>query len=82
MGVDGYRDAPEEPRHSFQEAGWAPGSTWAGFEEKTLLSSTGLKHRTVQPVASNYTDYALRPRCSNNFAGKAVSLIQEKKKNS
>ena len=78
MGVDDHHDAPKETRLSIQEAGWAPDSTSAGFEDKTLLSTTGLKHRAVQPLAGNYTDYAIRPWCSNNFARNAVSLIRKK----
>ena len=41
-----------------QEAGWAPGPVWTGAEN---LAPTGIRSRTVQPVASRYTDYATRP---------------------
>ena len=41
-----------------QEAGWAPGPVWTGAEN---LASPGFDHRTFQPVASRYTDYATRP---------------------
>jgi hypothetical protein len=41
-----------------QEAGWAPGPVWTGAENLTPL---GFDPRTVQPVASRYTDYATRP---------------------
>ena len=42
-----------------QEAGWAPGPVWAGAEN--LAPPPGYDPRTVQPVASRYTDYATRP---------------------
>jgi hypothetical protein len=41
---------------TLQEAGWAPGQVWMGAEN---LASTGFDPRTVQPVASSYTDYAI-----------------------
>jgi len=40
-----------------QEAGWAPGPVWTGVEKVSCL--TGFKHRTVQPAASLYNDYAI-----------------------
>jgi hypothetical protein len=40
-----------------QEAGWAPGPVWAGAEN---LTPPGLDPLTTQPVASHYTDYAIR----------------------
>ena len=36
-----------------QEAGWAPGPVWTGAEN---LAPPGFDPRTVQPVASRYTD--------------------------
>jgi len=39
--------------HVVQEAGWAPGSDWMGADN---LANTGVQPRTVQPVASRYTD--------------------------
>ena len=41
-----------------QEAGWAPGPVWTDAEK---LAPTGIRSRTVQPVASRYTDYATWP---------------------
>jgi len=41
-----------------QEAGWAPGPVGTGAQN---LAPTGIRTRTVQPVASRYTDYATRP---------------------
>jgi len=38
----------KDPVPIVQEAGWAPGPVWTGAENL----------RTVQPVASRYTDYA------------------------
>ena len=40
-----------------QEAGWAPGPVWAGAEN--LASAPGFDPRTVQSVASRYTDWAI-----------------------
>jgi len=45
-----------------QEAGWAPGLVWAGAEN---LAPIGIDPRTVQPVASRYTNYATRPTSTN-----------------
>jgi hypothetical protein len=42
-----------------QEAGWAPGPVWAGAEN--LAPPPGFDPRTIQPVASLYTDYATWP---------------------
>ena len=41
-----------------QEAGWAPGTVWPGAEN---LAPPEFDPRTVQPVASRYADYAIRP---------------------
>jgi hypothetical protein len=41
-----------------QEAGWTPGTVWTGAEN---LAPPGFDTRTVQPIASRYTDYATRP---------------------
>jgi len=41
-----------------QEGGWAPGPVWTGAEN---LAPSGLDPRTVQPVASRYTDWATEP---------------------
>jgi len=55
----GQRHAPaalylrKDPVAIVQEAGWAPGPVWKGAEN---LAPTGIRSRTVQPVASRYTD--------------------------
>jgi hypothetical protein len=49
----------KDPVPVVQEAGWAPGPVCTGAEN--LAPPLGLDHRTVQPVASRYTDYATRP---------------------
>ena len=36
-----------------EEVGWTPGSVWTGVEN---LAPPGFDPRTVQPVASRYTD--------------------------
>jgi hypothetical protein len=41
-----------------QEAWWATGPVWTGAEN---LVPPGFDPRTVQPVASRYTDWAIRP---------------------
>jgi len=48
----------KDPVPIVQEAGWAPGPVWKGAEN---LAPPGFDPRTVQPVASRYTDYANRP---------------------
>jgi len=59
-----------DPVPSVQEAGWAPEPVWKGAKN---LAPTGIRSRTIQPVASRYTDYATRPtqyrkRCLYNDA--------------
>jgi hypothetical protein len=39
-----------------QEAGWAPGPVWTGAQNIAL---GGIRCRTVQPLASLYTDYVM-----------------------
>ena len=51
-----------------QEAGWAPGPVWTGAEN---FAPTGIWPRTVQPVASRYTDYATWP----TFASRVCSYF-------
>jgi hypothetical protein len=46
-----------DPVTVIQEAGWAPGPVWTRAEN---LAHTGFDPRTVQPVASHYTDWATR----------------------
>ena len=59
MGVGGQRHAPvaftlgKDPVPILQEAGWAPGPVWKGAEN---LAPQGFDPRTIQPVASRYTD--------------------------
>ena len=48
----------KDPVPIVQEAGWVPGPVWTGAEN---LAPSGFDPRTVQPVASRYTDYATRP---------------------
>jgi hypothetical protein len=43
----------KDPVPTVQEAGWAPGPAWTGAEN---LAPPGFDPRTVQPVASRYTD--------------------------
>ena len=48
----------KDPVLILQEAGWAPGPVWTGTEN---LAPTGFDSRIFQPVASRYTDWAIRP---------------------
>ena len=40
-----------------QEAGWAPGPVWTDAEN--LAPQPGFDPRTIQPVTSRYTDWAI-----------------------
>jgi hypothetical protein len=51
----------KDPVPLVQEAGWAPGLVWTSAEN---LAPMGFNPRTVQPIASCYTNYATRPICS------------------
>ena len=51
----------KDPVPVLQEAGWASGPGWTGAEN---LAATGFDPRTVQPVASRYTDWAI-PAANN-----------------
>ena len=53
------RSLPREkdPVPIVQEAGWAPGPMWTGAEN--LAPPPGFDTRTVQPVASRYTGWAI-----------------------
>ena len=42
--------------HTIQEAGWTTGLVWMGSEN---LPPLGFDTRTVQPVASRHTDFAI-----------------------
>jgi len=54
----------KDPVPIAQEAGWAPGPVWIGAEN---LAPPGFDPRTVQPVASHYTDWATRPTKGNRI---------------
>jgi len=43
----------KDPVPIVQEAGWAPGPVWTGAEN---IAPTGIRSRTLQPVASRCTD--------------------------
>jgi len=51
----------KDPVPTVQEAGWAPGPVWIGLEN-LAPPQPGFDPRTVQPVASRYTDNATRPK--------------------
>jgi hypothetical protein len=46
----------KDPVFIVKKAGWAPGPVWRGAE---YLDPPGFDSRTVQPVASHYTDWAI-----------------------
>jgi len=59
----------KDPVPIVQEAGWAPGPIWTGVEN---LAPSGIRSRTVQPVASRYTDYPTGPQGSLNASTQNV----------
>ena len=73
----------KDPVPILQEAGWAPGPVLTGSE---ISPSPGFNPRTVQPVASRYTNWAISARpvrkyylinvavITSNNKGKAVQL--------
>ena len=48
----------KDPVPMVQETGWAPGPVWTGAKNLAHLH-TGFDSRTVQPVASRYTGWAI-----------------------
>jgi len=52
----------KDPVPIVQEAGWAPGPVWTGAEKSR--PPPGFSPRSLQPVASHYTDWATRPTYS------------------
>ena len=61
----------KDPVPIVQEAGWAQDRS--GQEEN--LDPAGIRSRTVQPIASRYTDYATRP-IEGNFSAAYCYLIE------
>ena len=51
----------KDPVPILKEARWAPGPVWTSAEK---LAPPGFDPRTVQPVASRYTDYTTGPTLS------------------
>jgi hypothetical protein len=43
----------------YEEHGWVPGPVWLNMELRNYLAPVGFKLRTVQPIASRYTNYAV-----------------------
>ena len=86
MALEGGKGSESRPGHSLppgkdpvpivQEAGWAPGPVWTGAEN--LTPTLGFDPRTIQPVASRYTDYATLPTTYDkllNYNFKEVSNL-------
>ena len=61
----------KDPVPIVQEAGWAPGLVWTGAEN---LAPPGFDPRTVQPVASRYTDWATRPTYKQDAASQKEAM--------
>ena len=65
MAVGAHRDGPTAlpPGRStgslYEELGWVPGPFWLSTEMRNNLAPVGFKLRTVQPITSRYTDYAV-----------------------
>jgi hypothetical protein len=62
----------KDPVSIIQEAGWAPEPDWTG--EENLAPPPGFDPRTVQPVASHYTNWATRSTQSKEEACKLCTL--------
>ena len=69
----------KDPVPIVQEAGWAPGPVWISAQN---LAPSGFDPRTVQPVASRYTDYANRPtdRHKRGQYSARILLLSSKKR--
>ena len=63
----------KEPVSIVQEAGWAPGPVWRGAEN---LAPPANDPRTVQPVASRYTNWANQ---STQTTGHSLNIINLEK---
>jgi hypothetical protein len=48
----------KDPVPIVQEAAWAPGLVWTGAEN---LAPPGFDSRTIQPIASHYSNYGTQP---------------------
>jgi hypothetical protein len=57
----------KNPVPNVQKAVWAPGPVWTGAED---IAPPGFDLRTVQPVASHYTNSATRPTREFTFLSK------------
>jgi hypothetical protein len=79
--VGDQRQAPaalppgKDPVTIIQEAEWAPGPVWTGAENLAPPPPPGFDPRTVQPVASRYTDYTIPTRDILTEVGKAAGTL-------
>jgi len=56
--------------------GWvAPGPVWKGAEYLALLPPPGLDPRTVQPVASRYTDCVIPALAPNLYSFHSIAAV-------
>jgi hypothetical protein len=67
VSLPGRSLLPGKTRHPlYKRLGGPPGPVWTGAENLSpigIFFCFGCEPRTVQPVASRYTDYATRPTC-------------------
>ena len=73
MGLGGQRHSPAAlppGKKPGTHCGWAPGPVWAGAENFAL--PPGFDPRTVQPVASRYTNYAIPARNPKTYSAKLL----------
>jgi len=62
-----------DPVPIVQEAGWVPGPVWTGAE--SLAPHRGFDPRTVQPVASRCTDWAIAVHSYSSTAEKSWHCV-------
>jgi len=60
-----------------EEASWAPGTVQTGWEKIKSLTPTWVETRTVQPVASHFTDCALLVRVYKSTADMHIFVKSE-----
>jgi hypothetical protein len=69
----------KDPVSIVQETEWALGPVWSGAEN--LAPPPGFDPRTVQPVASRYTDYATRPTAVMDRSFITYSILRTARRN-
>ena len=74
MEVSGQSQTPAilRPASNELKAGWAPGPVWTGAENLAL--PPGFDPRTVQHIASRYTDWAIAAAITGVYCTKIDSF--------